>query len=306
MINKKLLTLAFATAIFIIACNDSGNPDKAATPAPDSTATDSSATADAGPLADSLPESVVKYLDTVPQVKVNINEVMLPNGEKYGPYRIKLNQKKDKQENKNLVFRDDGPAEQLAQLIANFATTAASIANDANHQKPAGAADEPKQDGLAYNYGSRDYNARKKMFNIPCVMKVFGLDCSGYLYHIFIDNGCSDMDLVAAEQAKPANLNKAIAGVVSGVKAADKGKLTSTSIQSGDLVYWDKLDGQAASHIGIALKSGNTVYIYQSNGLKQGCAENLLTGRGPRNFTLSDSYWFGANANWKVLRYEVQ
>ena len=114
------------------------------------------------------------------------------------------------------------------------------------------------------------------------------------------------MNLTAADQSKLTNLNAAIDGVVGGVEARLKGKLGSADIILGDIVYWDKLGGSQASHIGIVLKSGSTLYVYQSNGSADDCEENLTNKRGPRTFKLDDTYWFAGNANWTVLRYEVK
>lgn len=255
-----------------------------------------------------LPDNVVRHLDTIPLETVNIDDAILPNKKKLGDYRKELLGRGKGPDGKPLIFTTDKPEDQLSQLFVKFFTTASDLVDDAKHQFPKGADDnEPKQDGIGYNLGSRSYDARKKMNSATCALKVFALDCSGMLYQIFTQSGCKDMNLTAADQMKATNLNAAIDGVVSGVEAKSKGKLAASDIKLGDIVYWDKLDGSAASHIGIVLKLGSILYVYQSNGSGSACEENLTNKRGPRTFKLDDTYWFSsANANWTVMRYEVK
>ena len=254
-----------------------------------------------------LPDEVVRYLDTLPLETVNIDNAILPNKKKLGEYREELLRRGKGQDGRTLIFTTDKAEDQLSQLFVKFFTTAKDLVTDANHHFDAGADEnEPEQNGIGYNLGSRDYSARKKMYSATCELKVFAMDCSGMLYQIFNKAGCKDMNLIAADQAKIANLNKAIDGVITGVEARSKGKLTGTNINTGDIVYWDKLDNSAASHIGIVLKDGATLYVYQSNGSASECEGNLTDKRGPRTFKLDDVYWFSAKANWTVLRYEVK
>jgi hypothetical protein len=254
-----------------------------------------------------LPNEVVRYLDTLPAVSVNIDEAILPNNEKLGEYRKKLLVRGRGPDGETLIFLTDKPEDQLSQLFVKFFDTAANLVDDAKHPFPKGGDDEPEQKGIGYNFGSRDFAARMKMHGATCTLKVFGLDCSGMLFQIFKKADCKGMDLTALNQSKPANLNAAIDGVVSGIEARSKGKLSGASLMTGDIVYWDKLAKQTASHIGIVLKSGEDFYVYQSNGSADDCDTNLGTGRGPRTFALNNTYWFSsAEANWTVLRYEVK
>jgi hypothetical protein len=253
-----------------------------------------------------LPDSVVTYLDRLPQAKINFDEVLLPNKKIMSQYLKELGRRTDTLKRVGPVFRFDTPKEQLSQLIAKFLLKATDLVDDSKHQFAAGAGvDEPAQNGLGYNYGSRVITSRAKMYAATCTLKVYALDCSGLLYQVYQQSGCTGMDVSASSQSQTATLNSAIAGVVTGVAAKDKGKLTSASIQSGDIVYWSKIAGAAASHIGMALKkTDGSIVVFQSNGTSSGCADNLIQGRGPRTFAVNDVYWFSANCDWKVLRYE--
>lgn len=254
-----------------------------------------------------LPDAVVKYLDTLPLSKLDVEQALLPNGQRLGDYRKALLARSKQEANRDLIFPTDTPRDQLSQLFTKFFTVANNFVDDSKHQHPKGADDsQPKQDGLAYNLGSRDTTNRKKMYATSCNLQVYGLDCSGLLFQVFRKSGCNDMNLTALDQSKPASLNNAISGVVSGVEARDKGRPSSDSIVTGDIVYWDKLGGTNTSHIGIVLRSGTTLFAFQSIGRGTHCEENLSSKRGPRTIPLDDAYWFGANSNWKVLRYEVQ
>jgi hypothetical protein len=254
-----------------------------------------------------LPDAMIRYLDTLSLAKVNIDETVLPNGKKFGPYKRTLLDRSKRGPYEHLIFQADTPQEQLSQLFVNFFSTAADLVDHSKHQYPKGAdKNEPEQDGLGYNYGSRDYANRKKMYAAACQLKVYALDCSGLLFQVFNQSGCNNMNITAVEQGKLSNLNAAISGVVTGVEAKDKGKLNSADIITGDIVYWDKLAGASASHIGIVLKAGDGLYVFQSNGSQTDCEGNLSPKRGPRTLQLDDAYWFAANCNWKVLRYEVK
>jgi hypothetical protein len=262
---------------------------------------------DQGKVEFELPDEVVRYLDTLPLETVNIDNAILPNKKKLGEYRDELLRRGKGRDGTTLIFTTDKPEDQLSQLLVKFFTTAKDLVTDSSHHFPKGADDnEPEQNGIGYNLGSRDISARKKMNSATCDLKVFALDCSGMLYQVFNKAGCKDMNIVAAEQSKIENLNKAIDGVITGVEARSKDKLAGADMITGDIVYWDKLDGSAASHIGIVLKDGSTLYVFQSNGSASECEGNLTDRRGPRTFKLDDVYWFSAKANWKVLRYEVK
>ncbi len=253
-----------------------------------------------------LPDSVVTYLDRLPQAEINFNEVLLPNKKIMSQYLKELGRRTDTIKRVGLVFRFDTPREQLSQLIATFLLKANDLVDDSKHQFAAGAgADEPAQNGLGYNYGSRVFTSRAKMYAATCTLKVYALDCSGLLYQVYQQSGCAGMNVSASSQSQPGTLNSSIAGVVTGVTAKDKGELASASIQSGDIIYWSKIAGATASHIGMALqKTDGSIVVFQSNGSGSGCADNLTQGRGPRTFAVSDAYWFSANCDWKVLRYE--
>jgi hypothetical protein len=258
-------------------------------------------------LPDSLPDEVVKYIDTLPDAKFNIDEAILPNGKKLGEYMKELGENKE-------ISPNDTPQDQLSKLFAKFLKNAATFVDRSQHQYAAGtnATVEPAQNGLGYNLGSRDIAGRKKMNSsvAACNLKVYGLDCSGLLFQIFEKSGCSGMNETAAVQGTTGKLDEAIANVITGVAATDKGKLTPSAFLNGDIIYWDKLAGANASHIGIVLKeAGGSMVAFQSNGGAGYCEENLTNKRGPRTLNLNDTYWFsqtpGKEANWKILRYEV-
>lgn len=258
-------------------------------------------------ILDTLPNEAIAYLDKLLPAQYDINEAVLPNGKNLGEYLKEMEIRARTEVNRNGIFPNDAPTDQLSQLFVKFLTNANDLVDDSKHQYPRGTDDtEPSQNGLAYNYGSREFSSRKKMYSATCNKKVFGLDCSGFLFQVFKKSGCNGMNISALDQSKPANLNAAISGVVNGVEAKDKGKLNSASIESGDIIYWDKVGGNNASHIGIALKkSDGSLVVFQSNGRSDECDGNLASGRGPRTFAVIDTYWFASNCNWKVLRYEV-
>lgn len=258
------------------------------------------------PSTDTLSKDVLAYLDTIPQASYDLEETVLPNGKKYGIYLAELKQRSGADE--NLIFKSDLRQDQLSQLLVSFLKHSSDLVDDSKHQFAAGStpSTEPAQkNGIAYNYSSSEFDKREKMFATSCALKVYGLDCSGFLYQVFKKSGCKGMDVSSSEQATVKELNDAIKGVVTGIVAKDKGRIGTNKILAGDIVFWDTVNGKKNNHIGLVLKkANNSIVVFASNGSSSECDGNLVPGRGPRTFELNDSYWFAANCRWRVLRYE--
>jgi hypothetical protein len=256
-------------------------------------------------LALDLTEDVVRHIDSLPLVEPNIDSAILSSGKILGVLRTEILKAAEKRELSDSEIKLlPTPTEQLEALFINFFTRAEVMTNDRNHQYSAGTStNEPNQNGLAYNYSSRQYAARQKMYASNCQIRVYGLDCSGFLYHVF--NRSSHMNVPAETQSQVTTLNNAISTMVRDVETKDKGELAGGDMKTGDIVYWSRINGSAQKHIGIVLKMANgRLGVFQSNGSMSYCTENTVIGRGPRYLEGDYSYFFGSNCDWKILRFE--
>lgn len=297
--------------LFILSCTNNNDRQKSSEKSALGDSAAKKLMADSVKMRDHLPDEVVRHIDSMPVVPVHIELVILPNGKRLGAYKAELEKRRKKESNQLLYFKLDDPQDQLSQLITSFMSNAQFLVDPITHTYPAGpTANEPAQNGICYNYNSKTIDTRMKMYSDTCSLNVYGLDCSGFLYQVFKLSGCPAMlQGQAVDQSNINNLNAAISGVVTGVTATDMGKLEAGSIQTGDIIYWSVLKGSSASHIGIALTAvmpAGSIAVYQSNGRDGECQGNLLPTRGARTLLLSNPYWFGPDATWKVLRFSVQ
>lgn len=178
----------------------------------------------------------------------------------------------------------------------------------------------PDQNGLAYSYGSRNYKERMKPPKGTCTEEVYGLDCSGFIYHLFL---AVNVDLTtntwADKQRKPAELLPAIKAAypeMEKILVEDLGKIETSAFKSGDIIYWQELDPETgekkAYHIGMVLKNKNgNLAIAQSNGRGDSeCYKNYGLKRGPRFVTLlnavkPESQW-GFGDDYGIVRIDTE
>lgn len=105
--------------------------------------------------ADFLPEKMLEYLKTQPQPTANFNDVILPSGKTQAAILDKG----------RVIASDDTFERALEKLMGDLGKEAAFLTDDANHRyaTPLVGADPakwPEQNGLAYNYGSKNYTVR--------------------------------------------------------------------------------------------------------------------------------------------------
>lgn len=191
------------------------------------------------------------------------------------------------------------PWEQKLKFLARMYAMGNYLVDDDHHTYPSAGANSPAQTGLAYSWGSKDYNIRQ----IPptasgCMsLKIYGLDCTGMLwamtqaanltvvpkYNFFVEYISSAQKWTNAFKAS---------GVYKDLEMKDMGQLTQNKMKNGDIILW-------RSHIGVYLYGS----IYQSNGTPNapGCANNLQPNRGPRLIPLAAVLAFGLGS-YKVFR----
>jgi hypothetical protein len=258
----------------------------------------------------SLNAEQLAIIDNIKSVSISDSVVKLPNGQ------LLNNFLKENDSTWNTQFRPvsydpflgSQAFQQKNMIIARFLKAAEYLSKRSNFQYAKEGNDAPAQNGLAYSFGQKDFRIRQKPPAGSCKERVYGLDCSGELYQIFKK---SEFNLLPVgpsfEQIKPETVQRALKEFPSlkDIVAEDRGKLQTSDLESGDIIYWSKLGGSATNHIGIILKEATTnkLYVYQSNGSSwSNCEKNFSESRGPRLIPLNDNYFFGTNSTWKVTR----
>lgn len=130
-----------------------------------------------------------------------------------------------------------------------------------------------------------------------CNYSIYGLDCSGFLYTIFAENGINFINGPADMQRRPEVLEKYLKEYVGSehLEVKDLGKLALSEIKAGDIIYSFEMlknkEGNAyrrAKHIGIAYVKPGTdkVFFYNSSGSRNWCKKNLE--KGPTAYLLGN------------------
>jgi hypothetical protein len=140
----------------------------------------------------------------------------------------------------------------------------------------------PKQTKIAYVWDSKDFSTRSQPDN-DCPYLAYGLDCSGFIYQIFKQNGVVfSMDSNNADHERQVPY---LNGYLQPLHffAHDLGKITS--FNTGDIIYFLNASKKKASHIGIVLVSDKNVVSFfatsggtQCNNDKDCCNININSG----------------------------
>lgn len=133
-------------------------------------------------------------------------------------------------------------------------------------------AGSPLQNRIAYSWGSKEYAVRANPPGVGdnCTYKIYGLDCSGFIYQLLKLNGIMiPKDLAYADQErKPDFLKKHLKSFFGTVPfdVVDKKKLEFKDMHSGDIIYFKNSQG-IATHIAIVfVNDDGTKSLYQSLG----------------------------------------
>ena len=200
------------------------------------------------------------------------------------------------------------PREQKNMFLSRMFTVGNYLVDDTKHTHPAGGANEPAQTGLAYSWGSKDYNIRqlpptKAEVTSLCPggcndLKIYGLDCTGMIYNM------TTLSFLPPVQPKSNYFMGTIVNAelwttafrystdYQDLKMKDKGQLTKAEMINGDMIFWGR-------HVGVYING----WFYQSNGksCKPGCNNNLSQGSGPRCISLAEVLGYGLGS-YKVFR----
>lgn len=267
--------------------------------------------------ADESPLEILAAMDNLPDAgDVEPGEIILPNG---------MNLESYLEETDSLfaetwlrsgdAYEGMTSSQALTHMIARLSAAAWNLCNRSLYQYGEEGPGKPKQNGLAYSWGSKNHAIRQKPpgLGAKCDHAIYGLDCSGFMYQIFQVAAIDIPTGRANEQRKPETLNKALeeaSPALKGVTFKDLGLLEDVQeLRIGDIVYWKESDG-SVSHIGIVLVNqlGNKL-VFQSLGRNSGeagqCEKNLGLLRGPRGVYFDDPGGKSLYNNCYVVRAEA-
>lgn len=269
-------------------------------------------------IREALTEEDAAFWDSQESIDLEVDEIVLPNG-------LTIEEFEQIEEFKKSTGADDeNPVNLKNKWIQTMTEEARYLTTRSNFRYPAEDEGSPAQTGLAYSYGSRDHTIRQ-IPPVPgngngCSEKIYGLDCSGFVYRLFLKAGIDLMQragIWAELERRPDILHSAISKAFPSYskyfKAEDKGKIDTTQFQTGDIIYWLEWDEEqnkfVAKHIGMVLKrKDGLLAIAQSNGKGySGCVENYTSiKKGPRfcmmKYSIRPKSQQGFGDNYGIVR----
>lgn len=277
---------------------------------------------------DSIPESFLADIDRQePTVIMDPCDIRLPNGVRgcdYVRYQGRsyvgheamlmarvVNKALSKRMKSSDPYSGMSPHQAWGQLLSDMTIVARYLTAAPNFQYPHEGPMSPAHTGIAYVYGAKQFHTRTNATAWGgCAENLFGLDCSGFLQHVFFAGELDFPEGPAVLQGSVGAIQQALATHMStsGLGVHNMGPLSTGDMIAGDIVYWNQLSGSAASHIGfVGERIGGGLVVYQSNGSRiNNCPANYGSQRGARAFDLSNDYWFGSGAHWHVVRITPQ
>ena len=153
---------------------------------------------------------------------------------------------------------------------------------------------QPKQNGLAYAWGIKDYSKRliptkndsvdlqgKKKVKDSCSYQIYGLDCSGFFSILFSRCGIELIPGNAEAQRQVGYLKKQLQHYFGNNKfeVEDLGHISVLENRTGDIVYKYDSSSKRAIHIGLVLLgTDGKVRFCESHGKPGDCIGNLQRG----------------------------
>lgn len=162
---------------------------------------------------------------------------------------------------------------------------------------------KPIRRGIKYAWGSKDftvkYNPLKGTLHTlkpsSCDQNITGLDCSGFVYQLFITNKINVRAANADEFRTEAFLTKYLKPYFNNSPRFSIKEYVDpeiSSIQPGDIVYlYSGLPGTKsflAYHIGIAVPDGHDIQFFCSSGDRNSCDYNVSDQGGVKSVRITD------------------
>gem|GEM_PF-4183906 len=263
---------------------------------------------------DAPPIELIEILDNQPTVDISLNDIILPDGQKvidflmeYAPdyldtFPFPINYINTPKFRSSQQESDDEPYYLKSVLLCGMQLWAwAFCCNDESWAEMCNDGENPKQlFGLGYcfgNYksdgtigGKKEYWVRRP--SVGCKdTKIYGLDCSGLVYHCAINTGLNVGCLQAYQQAETSYWKTALnqkGGNYSKIKVVsyNQSEMSVQNIQAGDIMYFK--NGSNIGHIGIVVNLNGNIMLLQSNGDPKDCTGLCNANRGPRCIDLRD------------------
>ena len=242
-----------------------------------------------------LTDAELTFLETVKDTIIHLEDIILENGESVRSF-LEINDpaflqtypsgRVDKK-------RGDSPRQQKNMFLSRMMGAGTFLVDRTRHVYAAAGTDTPFQFGLAYSWGSKDYEKRQTPpgGTGECKnLKIHGLDCSGMIWAM--TQASFLPPVVPQDKFSVANITNASKWTEAFKASADYkalrmkniGQVTMDKMKNGDLILW-------GSHVGIYLNG----YFYQSNGSSKlpACNNNLALSKGPRLISLSEVLKWG-------------
>ena len=277
---------------------------------------------------EALSEEEAIFFDNLESIELSADEILLPNGLTVDDYLMYFKSKSHingSQKSSSTVY--DDPYDLLNIMFAEIFSTALTLTDRKRYQYEE-AENAPKQNGLAYSYGSRDHTVRRIPSHGKCSERLYGLDCSGFTFQLFLQSGIDlrnkKGDTYSEQQRDPDLIKNAIISeydeLSEVLRVRELGKIDTTKFKSGDIIYFLKKNPEtgikSAFHIGIViLTTAGELRIAQSNGkgkdLKaDDCAKNFSIKRGPRIVPLASAgkpkWQGGLGSDYTIIRIDVE
>ena len=248
-----------------------------------------------------LTDEQAAYLESLEETFIPLEDIILDNGQDVRSF-LEDNDPdflQDYPSGRPKKTMAGSPFQQKLLFLSRMYDMGNYLVDDDNHTYPSAGTNSPEQAGLAYSWGSKDYDVRQVPPTASGCMdkKIYGLDCTGMLWAMtqgskltvvpkynffvqYINTAQKWTDAFKASEDYP------------DLGMEDRGQLAPFLIRNGDIIFW-------ASHVGVYL-SGS---IYQSNGTPNapGCKDNLSPRRGPRMIPLNEILTYGLGP-YKVFR----
>jgi hypothetical protein len=176
-------------------------------------------------------------------------------------------------------------------LIAGLAREALYLSDRKNFIFGDSGNGRPAQIGLAYSWGSKLIDARKKPpgKGDTCSYQVYGLDCSGFIYQLFLRNKIKFPIGPAALQCQVTTLKNALLpyfGSADKFQVTDLSNLGVSQMRTGDIIYFRNNNNDIV-HIGLCLNNAQgQLSFYESSGSPNFCVLNIDVRKGVRGVIL--------------------